>query len=58
MVAELIRDDCGQDLIEYVVLGSFIALTALSAATMLGQSINTWLSNVASFVAAHSLVGS
>jgi pilus assembly protein Flp/PilA len=54
MLSRFIRDDQGQDLIEYILLGSFIALVALGGATALGTNINTWYSNVASWVSDHS----
>jgi Flp pilus assembly pilin Flp len=50
MLARLIRDDQGQDLIEYVLLGSFIALVALAGATALGTQINNWYDKVATWV--------
>ena len=50
MLSRLIRDDQGQDLIEYVLLGSFIAIVAIAGVTQLGTNINTWYSKVASWV--------
>jgi Flp pilus assembly pilin Flp len=50
MLARLIRDDQGQDLIEYVLLGSFIALVALVGVTNLGTQINAWYQNVSTWV--------
>jgi Flp pilus assembly pilin Flp len=50
MLARLIRDDQGQDLIEYVLLGSFIALVALAGATALGTQLNGWYDKVATWV--------
>jgi pilus assembly protein Flp/PilA len=50
MVGRFFRDDEGQDLIEYILLGSFIALVALGGATALGTNINGWYSNVAGWV--------
>jgi len=50
MLARLVRDDQGQDLIEYVLLGSFIALVALVGVTNLGTQINGWYQNVATWV--------
>ena len=50
MFSRFIRDDQGQDLIEYLLLGSFIALVALVGATNLGTQINSWYDNVASWV--------
>ena len=40
MFSRFIRDDQGQDLIEYLLLGSFISLVALLGATNLGTEIN------------------
>ena len=42
MLARFVRDDQGQDLIEYLLLGSFIAIVALVGATNLGKELNTW----------------
>jgi Flp pilus assembly pilin Flp len=50
MFSRFIRDDQGQDLIEYLLLGSFIALVALVGATNLGTQINSWYDNVATWV--------
>jgi pilus assembly protein Flp/PilA len=50
-LSRLVRDDEGQDLIEYVLIGSFVSIAALTAATALGTNLNTWYSSVASFVA-------
>ena len=52
-----VRDDQGQDLIEYVLLGSFIALVALLGATALGTNINTWYNNVATWVQTQATSG-
>ena len=56
MLSRFIHDDQGQDLIEYILLGSFIALVALAGATTLGTKINTWYSNVAEWVSNNSNV--
>jgi len=50
MVSRFIRDDQGQDLIEYVLLGSFIAIVAIAGVSALGTNINTWYSKVAGWV--------
>ena len=50
MLFRLIRDDQGQDLIEYVMLGSFIAIAAIVGVTALGTNINSWYNEVASWV--------
>jgi Flp pilus assembly pilin Flp len=50
MLNRFIRDDQGQDLIEYALLGSFVAIVALVGATTLGQNLNTWYDSVADWV--------
>lgn len=47
MLKQFIRDDQGQDLIEYVLLGSFIAIVALAGATALGTNLNNWYTKMA-----------
>lgn len=37
-----LRNADGQDLIEYVLLGSFISIAALTAAQTLGTRLNAW----------------
>ena len=41
-IARLVRDEQGQDLIEYVLIGSFVSIGALFGATALGTSLNDW----------------
>lgn len=50
MLARFIRDDQGQDLIEYALLGSFVAIVALVGATALGTNLNLWYQGVAAWV--------
>jgi pilus assembly protein Flp/PilA len=50
LIAHLVWDDQGQDLIEYVLIGSFVSIAVLVAATALGTNLNTWYSRVASWV--------
>jgi Flp pilus assembly pilin Flp len=49
-IARLVRDEQGQDLIEYVLIGSFVSIGALAGATTLGLNLNTWYENVAAWV--------
>lgn len=42
LFARLIRDDQGQDLIEYALLGSFVSLAAYAGADFLGGELNDW----------------
>ena len=52
VIACFIADDQGQDLIEYALLGSFVALVAYTGASNLGTNLNTWYGKVASWVTA------
>jgi Flp pilus assembly pilin Flp len=50
MLARFLRDDQGQDLIEYVLLGSFVAIAALAGATALGTNLNDWYQKMGDWV--------
>jgi pilus assembly protein Flp/PilA len=52
MLLTLIRDDQGQDLIEYALLAGFVALATTAAVTSVGTSLNTVYGSVATKVAA------
>jgi Flp pilus assembly pilin Flp len=54
MFARFIRDDQGQDLIEYLLLGSFIAIVALVGATALGTQLNNWYNAMGSWAGSAS----
>ena len=43
----LLRDDSGQDLLEYALLVALIALVAVAAVTTSGQAVNSIFTNVA-----------
>ncbi len=45
-----VRDDQGQDLIEYALLATLIALAAYAGANLLGANLNLWYTNVATWV--------
>lgn len=49
-IVRFVRDDQGQDLIEYVLIGSFVSIAALGAASLLGTNLNAWYNAVAGFV--------
>ena len=53
-IARLVRDEQGQDLIEYVLIGSFVSIGALLGAQALGTNLNTWYQTVANWVTAAS----
>ena len=45
-LSALVQDEAGQDLIEYALLATFVALVAILGATALGASLNNWYSAV------------
>jgi pilus assembly protein Flp/PilA len=50
LIARLVREEDGQDLIEYAMLATLIALAAGVAAALLGTNLNTWYDNMATKV--------
>ena len=46
IIAKFIADEQGQDIIEYALLGSFVAFGAYAGATTLGTAYSNWLSDV------------
>jgi Flp pilus assembly pilin Flp len=46
----LVRDEQGQDLIEYALLATFVALVAIVGAQALGTALNNWYDSVATKV--------
>jgi Flp pilus assembly pilin Flp len=42
LVARVLREDRGQDLIEYALLAGFISLVAITAITDIGSVVNSW----------------
>jgi Flp pilus assembly pilin Flp len=42
----LLRDEQGQDLIEYALLATFVSLVAIAGATFLGTALNNWYTQV------------
>ena len=49
LIAHLVWDEQGQDLIEYVLLGSLISVAVVAAAGTLGQNLNDWYSALATW---------
>lgn len=47
LVVRFVRDEQGQDLIEYALLATFVSLVAIAGATLLGKALNNWYSKVA-----------
>jgi Flp pilus assembly pilin Flp len=50
LIARFVREDAGQDLIEYALLGSFVSLVAYLGANFLGDNLNTWYTGIGSVV--------
>ena len=46
LVARFVRDEQGQDLIEYALLATFVSLVAIAGATLLGTALNNWYDKV------------
>lgn len=42
LISRFLRDEQGQDIIEYALLGSFVAFGAYTAATELGDGYARW----------------
>lgn len=54
VIVRFVRDDQGQDLIEYVLIGSFVSIGALVGATLLGTNLNGWYNAIAGWVSSAS----
>ncbi len=48
----LVRDDCGQDLIEYALLAGFVSLLVVAVVTNLGVAVNGIFGGIDTQVAA------
>jgi pilus assembly protein Flp/PilA len=48
LLTRLVREDEGQDLIEYALLAAFVALLCIAGMQTLSSAINSAFSNVAS----------
>ena len=46
-IVRFVRDEEGQDLVEYAMLLAFIALIAIAGVRTLGTTVNNFFSNVA-----------
>jgi len=58
LAVRLFRDEDGQDLIEYALLATFVALVAIAGATLLGNALNNWFTNISTRVDSASSAGS
>jgi Flp pilus assembly pilin Flp len=51
LVLRAVREEDGQDLIEYAMLAGFISLIAITAITGIGSQVNSWYEGYANTVA-------
>jgi pilus assembly protein Flp/PilA len=47
LAVRFVRDEEGQDLIEYALLATFVSLLAIVGAGLLGTALNNWYDAVA-----------
>ena len=52
IIAKFIADEQGQDIIEYALLGSFVAFGALLGAQNLASAYNAWFNGIGAKVTA------
>jgi len=50
LVLRLVRNDEGQDLIEYVLIGTLVSIAVVAGATALGTSLDAWYTAVSGWV--------
>jgi Flp pilus assembly pilin Flp len=50
LMGRFVRDEQGQDLIEYALLATFVSLLAIVGAGLLGTALNNWYGTVATNV--------
>ena len=50
LFVRFIRENEGQDLIEYALLATFISVVAAVGATSAGTSLNTWYNDLATYI--------
>ena len=51
LVLRVVRQEEGQDLIEYALLAAFISLIAITSITGIGGQVNSWYEGYANTVA-------
>ena len=54
VLLRLVRNDEGQDLIEYVLIGTLVSIAVVLGATALGTNLNTWYNDLAGWVTTQS----
>ena len=56
LTGRFVRNDEGQDLIEYVLIGALVSIAVVAGATALGTSLNSWYQNMATWVSQQTTV--
>ena len=54
LVVRFIRNDEGQDLIEYVLIGTLVSIAVVAGATTLGTNLQGWYNSLAGWVSRRS----
>ena len=54
LLKRFVHEDNGQDLIEYVLLASFVAAGVIGGATALGTNLNGWYNNIGTWASKQS----
>lgn len=50
LVVRLVRNDEGQDLIEYVLIGTLVSIAVVLGAGLLGTNLQNWYDGLAQWV--------
>lgn len=54
LIHRLVQNDEGQDLIEYVLIGTLVSIAVVLGAGALGTNLNDWYNSLASWVTRRS----
>ena len=50
LFVRFVREDDGQDIIEYALLATLVSVVAAAGATLLGTNLATWYNSMAGYV--------
>jgi len=54
LAVRFVRNDEGQDLIEYVLIGTLVSIAVIAGAGLLGTNLNGWYNKLATWVSTQS----
>jgi pilus assembly protein Flp/PilA len=54
LIVRFVRNDEGQDLIEYVLIGTLVSIAVVIGAGALGTNLNAWYNSLAGWVSRRS----